>query len=228
MTTDHEQNPQGETQAAPARPTNPSVDGPAVPEGDPQAMAKLLVEVGPVAIFFVTQWFSGRLFGIADDQRIFWATGVFMVATIASLIASRILFQRIPIMPLVSGVLILFFGALTLFLQDDYFIKIKPTIVNVIFGTALFSSLYLQDWIGLKKPLLQYIFGSAFNLTDTGWRILTFRWAAFFLFLAVLNEVVWRTTSTDFWTAFKFFGVFPITLIFALSQIGVLTKCQAK
>ena len=205
--------------------TDQLVEG--APTGEAQSAAKLLVEIGPVAVFFLTQWFSGRLFGVADEDRIFVATGVFMVATVASLIASRILFHRVPVMPLVSGALIIVFGGVTLWMQDEYYIKIKPTVINMIFASVLFASLYMENLFNMKKPVLQYVFEDAFRLTNEGWRILTLRWAVFFIFLALLNELVWRTTSTDFWTAFKFFGVFPLTVVFAVSQVGVLTRHKA-
>ena len=142
-----------------------------------------------------------------------------MVAITISLILSRIILGKLPIMPLVSGVVVLVFGALTLWLHDDLFIKLKPTIVNMMFATVLLVGLW-----GFKVSLLSYVFDDAFNLTEEGWRILTQRWGLFFVFLAVLNEVVWRTQTTDFWVAFKVWGVMPITFVFAMAQIGVMTK----
>ncbi len=196
------------------------VSEPQVAGANENALLKLLVELGPVAVFFLTNTFSGRLLGVADEQRIFWATGVFMVATAIALVTSRILFGKLPTMPLVSGALVLVLGGLTLWLQDDLFVKLKPTIVNIFFASALFIGLYFG------KPILKYIFDASIRLTDEGWTILSFRWACFFLFLAVLNEVVWRTMSTDFWVGFKLFGVFPLTIAFALGQVGVLTRHQ--
>jgi intracellular septation protein len=142
---------------------------------------KLLVEVGPLGVFFVTNARAG----------IYWGTGVFMVATVASLVASRVLFGRIPVMPLVSGVCVMVFGGLTLWLQDEHFIKMKPTIVNALFAAALFAGLLAG------QSLLRIVFGEVFRLTEEGWRKLTLRWACFFVCLAVLNEIVWRTVSTD-------------------------------
>lgn len=188
--------------------------------GESSPLLKLAVEAGPLAVFFLSNAYIGELFEVDDNQRIFWATGLFMVATAIALVVSRILFGRLPVMPMVSGVFVFVFGALTLYLQDELFIKLKPTIVNMLFASILFAGLAFQ------QPLLKYLFDSAFKLTETGWRILTFRWACFFVFLAILNEVVWRTTSTDFWAGFKLFGVMPITLTFAVAQIGILTKHQ--
>jgi intracellular septation protein len=173
-------------------------------------LLKLAVEVGPLAVFFIVNARAG----------IFWGTGVFMGATVASLIASRILFGRIPVMPLVTGVCVMVFGGLTLWLQDDHFIKIKPTIVNALFAGALFIGLLVG------QSLLRVIFGEVFRLTDEGWRKLTLRWAFFFIFLAVPNEVVWRSFSTDTWVSFKVFGVMPLTMAFAVAQVGLLRQYE--
>ncbi len=175
-------------------------------------LLKLLVEVGPLVVFFVMNARAG----------IFWGTGAFMVAIVISLIASRILFGRVPVMPLVTGVFVLVFGGLTLWLQDEQFIKIKPTLVNALFAGALFTGLLAG------RSLLKIVFGEVFRLTDEGWRKLTFRWACFFTFLAVLNEVVWRSFSTDVWVSFKVFGIMPLTMIFAIAQMGLLKQHEPR
>ena len=175
-------------------------------------LLKLLVEVGPLVVFFVMNARAG----------IFWGTGAFMVAIVISLIASRILFGRVPVMPLVTGVFVLVFGGLTLWLQDEQFIKIKPTLVNALFAGALFTGLLAG------RSLLKIVFGEVFRLTDEGWRKLTFRWAFFFTFLAVLNEVVWRSFSTDVWVSFKVFGIMPLTMIFAIAQMGLLKQHEPR
>ncbi len=169
-------------------------------------LMKLAVEVGPLVVFFVVNARAG----------IFWGTGIFMVATIISLIASRFIFGRVPVMPLISGACVVVFGGLTLWLQDDHFIKLKPTIVNGLFAAALFGGLFAGH------SLLKVVFGEVFRLNEEGWRKLTMRWACFFLFLAVLNEVVWRTVSTDTWVSFKVFAIMPLTMVFAIAQIGLL------
>ncbi|MEO1607895.1 MAG: septation protein A [Pseudomonadota bacterium] len=180
------------------------------PEIDKTQLLKLAVETGPVIVFFIANVYAD----------IFWATGIFMVATTIALVASRILFGRVPVMPLVSGVFILLFGALTLVFQEELFIKIKPTIVNLMFAAILFGGLFMGH------SLIKYLLGEIYRLRDEGWRLLTFRWACFFVFLAILNEFVWRTFSTDFWISFKLWGVMPITMAFALSQIGILKQYE--
>ena len=184
---------------------NPAVADPQLEQGQ---LAKLVLEAGPLVVFFIANSYFG----------IFIATGAFMIATILALTVSRMKYGRIPVMPLVSGFFVLTFGALTLYFQEEYFIKIKPTIVNLLFSTILFGGLLAGH------SLLRYLFGEVFKLQDRGWRLLTFRWACFFVFLAVLNEVVWRNFSTEFWAGFKLMGVMPITMIFALSQIALLQK----
>jgi intracellular septation protein len=171
---------------------------------------KLLVEVGPLAVFFIANARAG----------IYWGTGLFMIATVISLVASRIIFGRIPVMPLVSGACVLVFGGLTLWLQDDHFIKLKPTIVNSLFAGALFIGLLAG------QSLLRVVFGEVFNLTEEGWRKLTLRWACFFTLLAVLNEIVWRFFSTDTWVSFKVFAIMPLTMLFAIAQVGLLRRYE--
>jgi len=171
---------------------------------------KLLVEIGPLIVFFVAN----------SQYDIFTATGAFMVATAVALVASRLLFRRIPAMPLVTGIFVFIMGGLTLYLHDELFIKLKPTITNVLFATILLGGL------AYGVSLLKYLFSDVFQLLDEGWRKLTLRWALFFLFLAVLNEIVWRFFSTDFWVAFKVFGVMPLTIIFSIMQLGLMQKYQ--
>ena len=180
-------------------------------------LLKLVLELGPLALFFFANAYADR-FGYADNQRIYAATGLFIVATVAALAISYALIRKWPIMPLVSGVVVVVFGGLTLALQNDIFIKLKPTIVNSLFGVILLGGLYF------RKPLLEIVLDSVFELTEEGWRKLTLRWALFFFVLAGLNEIVWRTQSTDFWVSFKVLGIMPLTILFALAQTPLLLR----
>jgi intracellular septation protein len=172
-------------------------------------LIKLALELGPLVLFFVLNARAG----------IFVATGWFMGAMVVSLLASWFLLKRIAVMPLVTGVVVLVFGGLTLWLQDDTFIKLKPTIVNTLFGSVLLGGLLLG------QSLLKYVFGDVYKLKPEGWRILTWRWCIFFFVLAVINEIVWRNFSTDFWVAFKVWGLMPLTLVFSFALVvPILTK----
>ncbi|MEM9472741.1 MAG: septation protein A [Pseudomonadota bacterium] len=184
---------------------------------------KLALELGPLVIFFFVNAKGEALierFQLENlfPQPIFLATGVFMVAMLVSIAASWILSRHLAIMPLITGVVVLVMGGLTLWLQDDTFIKVKPTIVNVFFGAVLLIGL------AFGRSLLAYVFDAAFALDEQGWRKLTMRWGLFFFFLAALNELVWRTQSTDFWVAFKVWGTMPLTMIFALAQLPLMQK----
>jgi intracellular septation protein len=190
------------TETAPAKPKRPK-QNPAI---------KLALEMGPLVLFFLTN----AKFGI------FIATGVLMAGVVAALAASWLLTRHVPIMPLVTAVAVLVFGGLTFIFQDELFIKMKPTIVNTIFGSVLLIAL------AMGKPLLPVVLDSMMRLTETGWKILTLRWGLFFFLLAGLNEVVWRTQTTDFWVSFKVFGTMPITVVFALAQIPLMMKYELK
>jgi intracellular septation protein len=172
---------------------------------------KIALDLGPLILFFA----ANSRFGI------FTATAAFMVAVLAALAVSYALTRRLPIMPMVTAVIVLVFGGLTLFLHDELFIKLKPTIIYVLFGGALLGGL------AFNKLLLGVVFDSVFHLTEEGWRKLTIRWALFFFALAVLNEIVWRTQTTDFWVSFKLFGVVPLTFLFGALQVPLLTKHAA-
>lgn len=184
---------------------------------------KIALEMGPLLVFFFAnykgQWLIDHVPLFASfDRPIYPATALFMAAIAVALGLSWALARKLPVMPLVSGVFVLIFGFLTLWLHDEIFIKMKPTIINSLFGLILFAGLYF------KKSLLGYVFDSALELDAEGWRVLTFRWAWFFIFLAALNEFIWRNFSTDFWTNFKVFGTMPLTLIFVLLQTPLLMR----
>ena len=170
---------------------------------------KLALDIGPLLLFFVA---NSRL-------GIFAGTAVFMVATAIAVPCYRWLEGRWPIMPMVGGFFVLVFGGLTIYLDNSIFIKLKPTIVNCLFGLILGGGLLV-----LKRPLLKPIFGAAFQLTDEGWRKLTFRWALFFFVLAIVNEIAWRNLSDATWAASKAFVSFPLTMIFAFFQIPLLKR----
>jgi intracellular septation protein len=171
-------------------------------------LLKLAFDLGPLVLFF----FANSRYGI------FVATGTFMVAVLAALAASYVLTRHLPIMPVVTAVIVLVFGGLTLVLHNDLFIKIKPTILYALFGAVLLGGLFFG------KSFLGTIFDSLFHLTDEGWRKLTLRWAIFLFALALLNEIVWRNTSTDLWVNFKVFGFLPLTFLFGALQYPLLRK----
>ena len=171
---------------------------------------KFLFEIGPLVVFFIA---NGR-WGIMP------ATAAFMAATAVALPGAWWLQRRLPVMPLVSGVFVLGFGGLTLALDDETFIKLKPTIVNLLFAAILSGGLFF------RLGLLQKLFDTVFQLTERGWRLLTVRWMLFFVVLAALNEIVWRTQTTEVWIQFKLFGIMPLTLVFSLAQLPLISRYQ--
>ncbi len=171
-------------------------------------MLKLVFDLGPLVLFFIANSHYG----------IFAATATFMVAVLAALAASYAMTRHLPIMPVVTAVIVVVFGGLTLILHDATFIKVKPTIIYALFGAVLLGGLFFN------KPLLGMVFDSLFHLTEEGWRKLTWRWAIFFFVLAVLNEIVWRNFSTNVWVDFKVFGVTPLTFVFAALQTPLLKR----
>lgn len=186
-------------------------------------MLKLALELGPLLIFFFSnlrgEWLAKTFPALAIvGGPLFIATALFMAATVASLIVSKVVFRHLPVMPFVSGIVVLVFGSLSIWLQDETFIKMKPTIVNALFGAVLLGGLVFG------KSLLGYVFNAAFQLDDVGWRKLTLRWGVFFLFLAILNEAVWRNFSDDVWINFKVWGTMPITILFTLAQMPLIMR----
>lgn len=190
---------------------NEAAKQPAIPASSKPQM-KLLIEFGPLAAFGITYFIAG----------IFWATGAVMVTSVVALAASWTLFGRLLPAPLMTAVLVVVFGGLTFWLNDPRFIKIKPTIINLLFAGVLLFGLMTG------RPLLKLLLGEAFNLTEEGWRRLSVRWALFFLTLAALNELVWRSFSETVWVNFKVFGILGLSLVFAMAQIGLIRRHEAK
>ncbi len=174
----------------------------------PHPLFKLATELGPLVIFFATN----AKFGL------FVATGAFMVAIVAAIVASYVVVRHVPLMAIVTAFIVLVFGGLTLFFHDEMFIKVKPTIIYSLFAATLGIGLLFG------RSFIAVMFDQMFNLTPAGWRILTIRWTIFFALMAVLNEIIWRTQSTDFWVTFKAFGVIPITAIFAMAQTSLIRR----
>ena len=169
---------------------------------------KLALDFGPLILFFIVNGRAG----------IFWATGVFMAAVVVAILVSYALIRRFPIMTLVTALIVVVFGTLTIVLQNDVFVKMKTTIIYLLFATVLAAG------VVLKKPFLEIAFDSVFHLTEEGWQKLTIRWIAFFVAMAIVNEIVWRTQTTDTWVAFKTFGFIPLTFVYALAQFPLMQK----
>ena len=175
-----------------------------------KSIYKLLIDIGPLAVFFIFYTRSGLQASILP----------LMIATVIAVLFSYVLEKKIPIMPTVGAGIVLIFGGLTIYFDNEVFIKMKPTIINLIFAIILYGGMLV------KKPLLKILLGAALRLEEEGWRILTYRWIGFFIALAVLNEIVWRTQTTDIWVNFKVFGILPITFIFTMTQLPLIKKHQ--
>jgi intracellular septation protein len=187
--------------------------------GEAKPLVKLLIDFGPLVAFFAVYFGVERY---QPDAGIYWATGVLMAATLAALVASRLLLGRFSVPPLITAVLVVIFGALTIWLQDPRFIMMKPTIIYLLFAGVLAFALVT------RRPLLKLVMGEALQLTDEGWRKLTLRWLGFFVAMALLNEIVWRSFSQQTWVTFKAWGILPLTLIFAFAQVGLIRRYEAK
>jgi intracellular septation protein len=184
-------------------------------KAEPQGASRLLIDLGPLLIFFLTNFFAP----VPPVLKIFVATGAFMVAMVAAMIFSAIRYHRISALLWFSGVMVVVLGGLTIWLHNEAFIKMKPTIYYAFVSALL--------WFGLAtdRPLLQRVLGSTYpGLDETGWAKLTRNWALFFAFMAVLNEAVWRNSSTNFWIGFKLWGALPLTFLFAAANIPMLLR----
>ena len=181
----------------------------------PRSIIKFFADFGPLLIFFIIY------FNNENDLKV--AIPPFIIATLIALITVYFLEKKIPMVPLVSGVLITLFGGLTLYFDNKIFFYMKPTIINMLFAAVLFFGKYFT-----KKPLLKIFFQNALNLEDEGWKKLNYRWIGFFIFIAILNEIVWRTQSEVFWVNFKVWGLLPISFLFAASQVPLINKYKLK
>jgi intracellular septation protein len=213
--------------------TTETTEKPAATKPTTPPWLKMTLEIGPLILFFFANS-RPKLFApfahlvlppqllVGENAGLFTATAVLIPAVLIALAVSYIQLRRLPIMPLVTAILVVIFGALTIYFRDPRFIKMKPTILYTVFGLALLGGLYF------KKPILEIVLDNAMPLTDEGWRILTLRWGVFFLALAVLNEIIWRTQSNNTWVAFKFPGTVILIFVFTLSQVPLMLKHELK
>jgi intracellular septation protein len=183
------------------------------------SLAKTVIDFGPLIAFFATYYVAERF---QPEAGIYWATGVLMVTTVVALAASRLLLGRFSVPPLVTAALVVVFGGLTIWLQDPRFVMMKPTIINLIFAGVLGYGLVTG------RQLLKLVMGEALKLSDEGWQKLTLRWFGFFLAMALLNELVWRNFPQPTWVTFKVWGILPLTLLFAVAQVGLIKRYEAK
>jgi len=176
-----------------------------------KSFLKFTTDFGPLAIFFYYYYNNDKDLSVAIPPLI--------VATLIALLAVWVFEKKIPMMPLISGILITFFGGLTIYFNDPIFIYVKPTIINILFGLSLLFGKYFTN-----EPILKKIMGKSIILSDIGWELLNRRWMYFFFALAILNECVWRSQTEEFWVNFKVWGMLPITLAFTISQISLINK----
>ncbi len=176
-----------------------------------KSFVKFVTDLGPLAIFLYIYYSSGK------DIKV--ALFPFIVATIIAVVVVWFFEKRVPMVPLFGGILITFFGGLTIYFDNPIFIYVKPTIINILFALAILFGKYLSN-----EPILKKLLGNTLNLTEEGWKILSNRWMYFFFLLALLNEIVWRTQSEEFWVNFKVWGLLPITFIFTAFQVGLINK----
>ena len=176
-----------------------------------KSFVKFITDFGPLLVFFS--------FYYKNEKNLIVAIPPFIVATLIAIIVIWILEKKIPMVPLLGGILITLFGGLTIYFDNPIFIYIKPTIINILFGLALLFGKFFSS-----EPILKKMLGKSLPLTDEGWNILNLRWAYFFFSLALLNEIIWRTQSEEFWVNFKVWGILPLTIIFTALQISIINK----
>tara|TARA_B100000945_G_scaffold3569_1_gene3007 strand:+ start:176 stop:727 length:552 start_codon:yes stop_codon:yes gene_type:complete len=176
-----------------------------------KSFIKFITDFGPLLVFFT--------FYYRSEKSLIVAIPPFIVATIIALTIVWFLEKKLPMVPLLGGIFITLFGGLTIYFDNPIFIYIKPTIINILFGIGLLVGKFFTD-----EPLLKKMLGKSFSLTEEGWKILNLRWVYFFFGLALLNEIVWRTQSEEFWVNFKVWGILPITIIFTAFQFSIITK----
>jgi intracellular septation protein len=184
-------------------------------KAEPQGAGRLLIDLGPLLIFFLANFFAP----VPAPLKIFVATGAFMIAMVAAMLFSAIRYHRISPLLWFSGIMVVILGGLTIWLHNESFIKMKPTIYYALVSALLFFGL------ATDRPLLQRVLGSTYpGLSEQGWKKLTRNWALFFACMAALNEAVWRNSSTDFWVSFKLWGALPLTFLFAAANIPMLMR----
>ena len=176
-----------------------------------KSLFKFVTDIGPLVIFFYFYYNSGKDLKVAIPPLI--------IATIVSVLFVWVWEKKIPMVPLLSGILVTLFGGLTIYFKNPIFIYVKPTIINILFALGLIFGKFFT-----REPVLKKLLGNALKLKDEGWRILNQRWALFFIGLAILNEIIWRTQSEEFWVNFKVWGMLPITFIFTAFQFNIINK----
>jgi len=176
-----------------------------------KSFLKFITDFGPLLVFFSFYYKSGKDLAVAIPP--------FIVATLIALIVVWILEKKIPMVPLLGGIFITLFGGLTIYFDNPIFIYVKPTIINILFGIALLFGKFFSN-----EPILKKMLGKSIQLTDEGWKILNLRWVYFFFGLALLNEIIWRTQSEEFWVNFKVWGILPLTIIFTAFQVSIINK----
>ena len=176
-----------------------------------KSFIKFITDFGPLLVFFS--------FYYKSEKNLTVAIPPFIVATLIALIVVWFLEKKIPMVPLLGGIFITLFGGLTIYFDNPVFIYIKPTIINILFGLALLFGKFFTN-----EPILKKMLGKSIQLTNEGWKILNLRWVYFFFGLAILNEIIWRTQSEEFWVNFKVWGILPLTIIFTAFQVSIINK----